>query len=341
MNGGKRIITGDVRMRALLGEAERVAPAPVPVLLEGESGTGKELLARRIHEKSGREDRPFLAINCAALCENLAESELFGHAAGAFTGALRERRGVFEETAGGTLFLDEIGDLPLPVQAKLLRVLQEGTVRRVGECVSRPVRFRLVAATHRDLREEKEQGRFREDLFYRVRVVTLRLPPLRERPADVVRLARHFLSLHAARIGRPVSGIDDEALRLLQRHRWPGNVRELENEIQRAIALTGEEGGRIGASRLSPAIRALAGKGEYEPRTLQEKIERMERREILGALHRLSGNKTRAARELGLSRQGLKNKLIRHGIADDDPPDDRPLRDGDPPAEEAAGAAGR
>ncbi|MBN1825883.1 MAG: sigma 54-interacting transcriptional regulator [Candidatus Eisenbacteria bacterium] len=338
MDGAKRIVTGDHGTRAVLREAERIAPAPVPVLLEGESGTGKELLARLLHERSGRADRPFLAVNCAALCENLAESELFGHVAGAFTGALRERRGLFEETDGGSLFLDEIGDLAPPLQAKLLRVLQEGTIRRVGECVPRPVRFRLIAATHRDLRMERDRGRFREDLFYRVHVVTLRLPPLRERSGDVARLARYFLAVHAARLGRPIAGIDDEALRLLERYRWPGNVRELENEMQRVVALT-EEGGWIGPGRLSDTVRIGAGEEEYEPKTLQEKIDRMEKREILRALRRLSGNKTRAARELGLSRQGLKNKLLRHGITVDGPHANG-LWAAEPLPDEVAGAGG-
>jgi len=307
------IITGDPDFLRTLREIDRIAPTPVPILLEGESGTGKELVARRVHARSGRGRRPFLAINCAALCENLAESELFGHAAGSFTGAIRERRGLFEETAGGTLFLDEVGDLSPSIQAKLLRVLQEGVVRRVGETLPRPVQFRLVAATHRDLRDERDEGRFREDLFYRIHVVRIKLPPLRRRQGDVPLLIRWFLPRLADTYRRRIDGIQEGALHLLERYPWPGNVRELENELKRIVALVGPDG-RVERRHLSDAVRFGPWEGGSEPSTLQEKLDRIERDEIVRTLDRTGGNKTQAARELGLSRQGLKNKLVRYGI---------------------------
>ncbi|MFH1679462.1 MAG: sigma 54-interacting transcriptional regulator [Candidatus Eisenbacteria bacterium] len=308
-----RIVTEDPKFLRVLEEIERVAPTPVPILLEGESGTGKELVARLAHERSGRGSRPFLALNCAALCETLAESELFGHAAGAFTGAVRDRRGIFEETGGGTLFLDAIGDLSLSIQAKLLRVLQEGAVRRVGETAPRAVFFRLIAATHKDLREEKRHGRFREDLFYRIHVVRVHLPPLREREGDVALLARTLLPALAESFGKAIAGVSEEVFRLLDSYPWPGNVRELENELKRMVALA-EPGGALGRRHLSDSIRTGYCGLAREPATLQEKVDRLERTEILGMLDRMRGNKTAAARELGLSRQGLKNKLARYGI---------------------------
>lgn len=313
MEGSCSIITGDPRFLRILEEADLVAPTPVPVLLEGESGTGKELVARRIHLASGRADRPFVAVNCAALCETLAESELFGHAAGAFTGAQRDRKGLFEETAGGTLLLDEIGDLSLSIQAKLLRVLQEGVVRRVGESTARTVSFRLIAASHRSLVNERDEGRFREDLFYRVHVVRLRIPPLREREGDVRLLVSRLLPRLASAYGKRVAGVRHGVALLLERHPWPGNVRELENELKRVVALV-EPGGWIERHHLSPAVRSADRDRTWEPATLQEKIDHLERRELLRTLDKNRGNKTRAARELGLSRQGLKNKLARHGL---------------------------
>jgi two-component system response regulator HupR/HoxA len=307
------IITEDPGFLSALEAADRVAPTPVPVLLEGESGTGKELVARRIHAKSSRASRPFLALNCAALCETLADSELFGHAAGAFTGAVRDRKGIFEDTAGGTLFLDEIGDLSPSIQAKLLRVLQEGMIRRVGETVPRPVSFRLVAATHKDLRAERDAGRFRADLFYRIHVVRVKLPPLRQREGDVALLVRRLLPALSESLRKPVAGMSPETRELLERYPWPGNVRELENELRRMVALADPDGW-IERHHLSDTIRMGYSEGGQEPATLQEKLDRLERSEILEALDRLRGNKTRAARELGLSRQGLKNKLARYGI---------------------------
>lgn len=309
-----RIITGDPDLLTVLEEAKRLACTPVPVLLIGESGTGKELIARLLHTESGRREKPFVPLNCAALCENLAESELFGHVAGSFTGALRDRRGVFEETAGGTLFLDEVGDLSLAIQAKLLRVLQEGIVRRVGEIIGRKVHFRLVAATHRDLVKEREKGRFREDLFYRIHVVGLALPPLRRRLGDVRLLANDMVSRFSGSFGRRVAGIHECAIRHLEEYDWPGNVRELENELKRAVVLA-EDGEWISRRHLTETIRSAGREVIYQPRTLQEKLGRIEKDEIVRTMDRMRGNKTRAARELGISRQGLKNKLIRYGLS--------------------------
>jgi len=308
------IVTGDPRFLAILEEIDRIASTPVPVLLEGESGTGKELIARRIHRMSGRSRLPFLPVNCAALCETLAESELFGHAAGAFTGAVRDRRGMFEEAGEGTLFLDEIGDLAPPIQAKLLRVLQEDVVRRVGESIARPVRFRLVAASHKNLLSERRAGRFRDDLFFRIHVIRVVLPPLRERRGDIDLLASAFLPRLAATCGKEILGLRRGVRRLLHRYDWPGTVRELENELKRAVALA-EPGGWVERHYLSESIRLDGTKRGLEPLTLQEKLDKVERKEILRSLDRARGNKSLAARELGLSRQGLRNKLARYGIA--------------------------
>ncbi len=307
------IITRDPRFLRSLGEADRVAPTPVPVLLEGASGTGKELMARRIHHRGAGGGGPFIPVNCGALCESLAESELFGHAAGAFTGAIRERKGLFEEASGGTIFLDEIGELPLPIQAKLLRVLQEGEIRRLGEIRQRAVRFRLIAATNRNLRTERDEGRFREDLFYRIHVVRIELPPLRDRPGDITPLAKWLLARVAHHYGRVIHGISDDALRLLERYTWPGNVRELENELRRATALAGDSRW-LEAHHFSETVRYHGGLTATAPLTLQEKLIDMEKSEIVKTMDRTEGNKTQAANALGLSRQGLKNKLVRYGL---------------------------
>ncbi len=308
------IIAVDRRFLRALEEADRAAPTMVPVLIEGASGTGKELVAHRIHRRS-REGapRPFVPVNCAALNETLVESELFGHAAGAFTGAIRERRGLFEEARGGTLFLDEIGELPPAIQAKLLRVLQEKEIRRVGETRRRRVDFRLIAATNRDLRREMDEGRFREDLYYRVHVVRIVLPSLSERKGDVVPLAEALLERAERLCGRTFRGIRLDALHFLETYAWPGNVRELENEIVRAVALA-DEGGWLEPRHFSEAVRLQAGRAAATPMTLQEKLVDMEKTEIVRTLDNTAGNKTRAAKVLGLSRQGLKNKLARYGL---------------------------
>ena len=237
-------------MQALYALLERVAPTDVPVLVHGETGTGKELVARALHDHSRRRRKPFFAVNCAAVPAQLLESELFGHKRGSFTGAVADRMGHFVAADGGTVFLDEIGDMPLEMQSKLLRVLQEGEVRPVGSNKVQHVDVRIVAATHRDLRVMCTERRFREDLWFRLNVITLELPPLREREGDVAHLARHFLHHMATEVGRPLE-LAPDALAALEAWRWPGNVRELENELRRAAVFSGD---RLGREALSPKL---------------------------------------------------------------------------------------
>ena len=248
-HGARPLIAESAEMRRALDQAERAAAGRSTILLTGETGTGKEHVARRIHERSPRASGPFVAINCAALPEGLVESELFGHEKGAFTGADRRRIGWFELADGGTLLLDEIGDLPAPAQGRLLRVLQEREINRVGGTQAIPVNVRLIAATHRNLAAEVRSGRFRDDLFFRLHVVPIRLPPLRERPDDIEPLARMFLDRFAVDLGRTTRRLTPEALALLRAHHWPGNVRELENLAERLLVLGGEQA--VGAAELS------------------------------------------------------------------------------------------
>jgi two-component system response regulator AtoC len=283
------------------------------VLVTGESGTGKELIARLVHRSSPRGAAPFVAVNCGAIPEALLESELFGHARGAFTGATAERRGLFEEAHGGTLFLDEIGELPPALQVKLLRALQEGEVRRVGDNASRPVDARVIAATSRDLEAEVSAGRFRADLFYRINVVRLHLPPLRDRPGDVADLAQHFVAAYGRRLGLGARGIAPAAMRRLLEYPWPGNVRELENVIERALVLT--DGTEVGVEQLPPAIRTPGGAAAGAPLSpdgdlsVKRGTERLERDLIRRALERTGGNRTRAAQLLELSHRALLYKI--------------------------------
>ncbi|MHB8078055.1 MAG: sigma-54 interaction domain-containing protein [Candidatus Krumholzibacteriia bacterium] len=324
-----------------------VAEADVNVLLHGESGTGKEILARAVHLASTRRDRAFLGENCAALPEGLLESELFGHRAGAFTGAAQEKAGLLEAASGGTFFLDEIGDMPLALQIKLLRVMQERRVRRIGELESRPVNLRWIAATHKDLNAEIAAGRFRLDLYYRLHVVRLTIPPLRRRPEDVPHLLAYFLQRH----GRAGAGrrIQESALAALQSHRWPGNARELENEARRLLALHGEAP-VIRFEHLSPEVRGAADRSDGDEdlgqlRPLDEAAVLLERHLIRKAVEACAGRKAAAARRLGLSRQGLYRKIRRYGLLDLLPgagegtagPDDP---DGEPAAALAAAGPG-
>jgi DNA-binding NtrC family response regulator len=308
-------------MRRLAVLVGRVAPRDVTVLLTGESGTGKERVAEAIVLASPRADRPFVRFNCAALAPELAEAELFGHARGAFTGATRARPGLFGEADGGTILLDEVGELAAGAQAKLLRVVQEGEVRPVGEERARKVDVRVVAATHRDLEEEVRRGRFREDLFYRLNVVHLRIPPLRERPEDVPVLARHFLARFAERFGVAPLRASDALLSRLAAHRWPGNVRELENAIERLVALSPPD---------APDLALLPGPGaggeatgasgdeERAPLPLKERVQAYERGLVVEALRAAHGNRTEAARRLGISRVTLHDKLKRYGLGGED-----------------------
>ncbi len=303
-------IASTSRMRDALALVERGARSRIPVLLEGETGTGKELLARAIHGRGPRPQAPFVVQNCGALSESLLESELFGHVRGAFTGAERDRAGLFAEAGDGTVFLDEIGDAPASVQVKLLRVLQHGEVKAVGADRPHPVRARIVAASNRSLAAETETGRFRRDLFYRLAVFPIRIPPLRQRAADVPVLAAHFLARFEREERRVTGGFAPETLDLLARHTWPGNVRELEHEVHRLV-LTVANDQRIRPHHLAPAIRAAGGRPrEAAPlATLLARIELALIRQRLDALP----TKTAAARSLGITREALYGKLRRLG----------------------------
>ena len=297
-------------MRRLAALVARVAPRDVTVLVSGESGTGKERIAEAIVRASRRADRPFVRFNCAALTAELAEAELFGHAKGAFTGAVRARAGLFGEADGGTVLLDEVGDLPLELQPKLLRALQEGEIRPVGEERSRKVDVRVLAATHRDLEQEVRAGRFREDLYYRLHVVHLRVPPLRERPEDVPPLARHFVQLFCERFGVGPFPVPDAILDRLRALPWRGNVRELENAMERWVALSPPEG--LDPGLLPPAAGSDAEQGPALG--LRERVEAYERGLVVEALRAARGNRSEAARRLGISRVTLHDKLRKWGL---------------------------
>ncbi|MBL7716735.1 MAG: sigma-54-dependent Fis family transcriptional regulator [Bdellovibrionales bacterium] len=308
------IMTGDRRMRELIALAKTVAASKATVLVQGESGTGKELMASLVHENSNRASRPFVAINCAAIPENLLESELFGYERGAFTGAVTSKAGRFEFANGGTILLDEISEMDVRLQAKLLRVIQEGEVDRIGGRKPIPVDVRIIATTNRNLAECVKEGTFREDLFYRLNVVNLTLPPLRERIGDVGVLSSHFVKVYADKNGKTISGIAPEAASLLDAHNWPGNIRELENVVERAVITAQEttiQARDIVLERRSPInLIAAVDDGQekitWEPgRTLDD----IERGVILEALNYHQGNRTHTAKALGISIRTLRNKL--------------------------------
>jgi two-component system response regulator AtoC len=315
---------------------EKVASSPSTVLITGESGTGKELIASALHRHSPRHDQPFIKINCAAIPRELIESELFGYERGAFTGAVASKPGRFELADEGTLFLDEIGVIPLEMQVKLLRALQESEFERVGGVSTTRVDVRLVAATNVDLRAEVAAGRFREDLFYRLNVVSITLPPLRERKEDIPLLARHFLEKYRRRLGKEVDRIDDDALDHLTSYPWPGNVRELENVMERSVLFA--EQGRVTLGALPNALR-----DERPPEPQDDEVKRptappqavgplkdivkqhtetLEKELIARALEATGGNVTKAARKLEISRKSLQNKMKEHGLRDPPGPDD-------------------
>jgi len=309
-------IVGDSgRMMEVLSLVRRVAPSEATVLIRGESGTGKELIAKAIHYASPRASGPLVKVNCAALPETLLESELFGHEKGAFTGAVGRRKGRFETADGGTLFLDEIGDLPLPLQAKLLRVLQEKEFERVGSSAPLRVDARILAATHRDLEALAKAGRFRDDLYYRLNVVTIVLPPLRERRQDLPSLIDHFLKLFAEKDRKKIRGFTPEARDALLRYDYPGNVRELENIVERAVVLTRDE--VIGRADL-PLLVQENGAEESERKSLPATVEGIERRMIADALSQAEGVQTRAAELLGISERALRYKLKKYGLTGED-----------------------
>jgi len=314
--GERPIVAASAPMIAVLELIERAAEYKATVLLQGESGTGKELFARAIHLQSPRRSEAFVAVNCGAIPEALLESELFGHAKGAFTGADRARRGLFVEADAGTLFLDEVGELPLPLQVKLLRVLQEEEVRPLGESKSRSIDVRVIAATARDLEAEVAAGRFREDLFYRLNVLRVAVPPLRERSQDVPLLVDHFLAQFRSALGKPVRGIAEDAMQRLVAYRWPGNVRELENVIERAAILA--SGDQLTLRELpsnvahpEPAAPAEAGELSLRQARRAAEVEVIRR-----ALRATRGNRTHAARLLGVSHRALLYKLKEYAIRD-------------------------
>ncbi len=306
------IIGRSPAMQEIFATIERVAPTRATVLIAGESGTGKDLIARAIHHHSPRRDKPFVKINCAAIPENLMESELFGYEKGAFTGAVTSKPGKFEQADTGTVFLDEIGDVPPSVQVKLLRVLQEREFERLGSNKTRHIDVRVLAATNADLRAALESGEFREDLYYRLNVVPINVPPLRERKEDIPALVEHFIRKHREDLGSRVESISEEALDVLMRYHWPGNVRELENVIERSLVLCPGDRLEAGDIRLDTARKAAPPADGFLPpgKTLQE----YEHDLIRKALELAKGNKSQAARLLGLTRNALRYRLSQMGL---------------------------
>jgi two-component system response regulator AtoC len=309
------MIGGSKKMKALFETIQRVASSNVTILIYGESGTGKELVAKAIHESSPRRNAPFIAIDCGALPETLLESELFGHVKGAFTGAIQNKKGLFEEAEGGTLFLDEIGDASLVFQSKLLRVLQEGEARPVGGTKSIKVNVRVVAATNKPLKEAIAKKSFREDLYYRLAVMPMVIPPLRERPEDISLLARHFIKKYSLLNGRRPMHLSEEAVAVLMKFPWHGNVRELENVIERGVLVS------PGAEILPEAFMIgegadLSGTSPFAAHasSMEEALARVEREQIVDALKKHNGNKSLSARFLGISRASLYNKIKQYRI---------------------------
>ncbi len=315
------IIGESGQMLEVISLVSRVAPSEATVLIRGESGTGKELIAKAIHYASPRAQRPLIRVNCASLPENLLESELFGHERGAFTGAVAARKGRFESADGGTLFLDEIGDLAPHLQAKLLRVLQEKEFERVGSSKPQSVDVRVLSATHQDLEALMKTGQFREDLYYRLNVVTIILPPLRARRQDIPALMEHFLRSLARKNGKAIRGFTREARDALLRYDFPGNVRELENLIERAVVLSRDE--VIGRGDLPLSLEAFEGKNDQDTH-LTAAVEGIERRMIKEALARARGVQTRAAEALGITERALRYKLKKYGFQGEEPDTSNP-----------------
>jgi two-component system, NtrC family, response regulator HydG len=311
LNLARSLVFASPAMSRLAVLVARVAPRDVTVLITGESGTGKERIAEALVRASRRAEQPFVRFNCAAVTAELAESELFGHARGAFTGAVKARPGVFGEADRGTLLLDEVGELAPALQAKLLRALQQGEVRAVGEDRARRVDVRIIAATHRDLKERVARGEFREDLYFRLNVVHLHIPPLRERPEDIDVLARHFLARFEERFGAGPLRVTEALFAQLRRHAWPGNVRELENALESMVAMSVD-----GQPELSALPAADPGAATSPPPlTLKQRVEAYERGVIVEALRAARGNRSEAARTLGVSRVTLHDKLHKYGLA--------------------------
>jgi len=311
--GFEGVVGNNPQMQRIVEVARQIAPTDTTVLITGESGTGKELLARAIHNNSPRRARRFVALNCAALSEGILESELFGHEKGAFTGATTVRKGRFEYADGGTLFLDEVGDMPMTTQIKLLRVLEDGEIMRVGSNEPVRVNVRLLSATNRDLTELIAERSFREDLYFRLKVVTLALPPLRERIEDVPLLADFFVRMFAERMGKTVHGLSPEALRALMTYRWPGNVRELRNIIETMVALSQDE--TLDEALLPSEIRGEAGQAPVPAASGVPTLEEAERQVIARALEAADGNRQEAARRLGIGERTLYRKIKEYGLS--------------------------
>ncbi len=309
------IISQSAAMEEVLNMAGRVAESKATVLIRGESGTGKELIAKAIHFSSPRKDKSFIAVNCAALNENLLESELFGHERGAFTGADKQRRGRFELANGGTIFLDEIGDVPMSTQVKLLRALQEEQFERVGGTQTMQVDVRVIAATNRNLEEKIKDGSFREDLFYRLNVVSIEIPPLRQRREDIVPVLEYFLQKYASENKRKPLAISKEAMDMLLRYDYPGNMRELQNLVERAVVLA--RGEVITTAELPLPLRNLASEqvaSPTAPTTLSERVDALEKEMIFDALRETHGNQSKAAERLGISERNLRYRLQKWGM---------------------------
>jgi Nif-specific regulatory protein len=314
--GEQEIVGASGAMRALFDQVGKVVDTRVTVLIEGETGVGKELIAAAVHYRSRRRTQLFVTQNCAAMPENLLESELFGHRKGSFTGAHEDKKGLFEIADGGTLFLDEIGEMPLSLQSKVLRALQEGEIRPVGAAHEKRVDVRIVTATNRHLEKEVAAGRFREDLFYRLNVFPIRVPALRERREDIPVLAEHFLKRYSTELGKPAAGFSQQAMELLQAYDFPGNVRELQNEVQRLVIQI-ESGDFVTPELLSPRIRQIEGlvdKVKPTKGTLKETMDQLERWLLIESLREHDNNKTAAAKTLGITREGLHKKLRSFGL---------------------------
>ena len=306
----EEFVARDEKTLAVLEMVNRVAPTDSTVLITGETGTGKELIARAIHQQSPRRNRPLVVVNCSAIPETLLESEMFGYEKGAFTGAVRDKSGLIDMANTGTLFLDEVGDLPPSIQIKLLRVIETGEFRPVGGTRIARADVRIIAATNRDLKKLMHEGRFREDLFYRLNVIHIHIPPLRERPKDIPALVEFFMQKACAKFGKCVREIDPAALQLLYRYSWPGNVRELENVIERAIILSG-------GARITPAdlpLELVQQESEQPDESDGKSLESVEREHILRVLRETGGNKAQAARILGITKKTLYAKLRRYGL---------------------------
>lgn len=311
------IIGKSDKMQGVYRVVESVLNSPAPVLLEGESGTGKELIARAIHYNGWRKEKKFVAVDCGALPENLIESELFGHKKGAFTGATQDKIGLFEEANHGAIFLDEICNINSNIQAKLLRVLQEGEIKRVGEVRYRKVDVRLISATNKNLKEEVTKGRFRDDLYYRLNVIHIKLPPLRERKEDIPLLADYFLRSYSRKVGKQVGRLEDDVMEFLVNYSWPGNVRQLENEIKKMVTFV-NPGANLSleymSEEISDANQVLRSGLTTGKSSLKMKVANLEKELILRELKKSNWNKSKTAAALGLSRKGLDKKILRYGL---------------------------